>query len=95
MTNPVKKLSKLANKLDLVQLNKNPTKKSYTWCDAEHSPKSRLDYIFMRNDLIDYVKNIVVQKLPGTHKNTRLGDHRYIKCISNLVIWREVKDTGN
>lgn len=66
-------------------LNKNPTKNGYTWCDAENSPKSRIDYIFVRNDSIDYVKNIVVRKLPGTHnKNTRLSDHRLIKCNLNF-----------
>ena len=60
-----KKLSKLTNKLDLVDvwLKKNPTKNGYTWCDAENSPKSRIDYIFVRNDTIDYVKKYCCSKI--------------------------------
>lgn len=87
MTNPTKRLGKLLNKLYLVDvwLNKNPAKYGYTWCDAENSPKSKIDYNFVRNDSIDYVENIVVKKLPVTHnKSTRLSDHRLIKCKLNF-----------
>lgn len=49
------------------------------------SGRVRIDYIFVRNDTIDYVKNIVVRKLPGIHKkNTRLSDHRLLKCNLNF-----------
>lgn len=30
---------------------------------------SRIDYIFVNNDFIDRVKNIIVRRLPGTHNN--------------------------
>lgn len=46
---------------------------------------SRIDYIFVNNDFIDRVKNIIVRRLPGTHdKNTRLRDHILLKCNLNL-----------
>lgn len=43
--------------------------------------KSRIDYVFVNNDVIDRVKNLIVERLHGTHnKNTGLSDHRFLKC---------------
>lgn len=56
--------------MDLVDvwLKKNLMKNGYIWCDVENFLKSRIDYIFVCNDIIDYVKNIVVWKLLGMYK---------------------------
>ena len=78
--NHFKKLWKLFEKLDLIDINvwhnKNPNNAGFTWCDAQNCPKSRIDYISVKSDCIDHVKNIIVIRLPCTYNNkTRLSNH--------------------
>ena len=57
-----------------------PQKNGFTWCDANDCPKSRINYIFISKDLIDFTKNIILKKILGTHdRETRMNDHTYIK----------------
>ena len=74
-----KRLFETINNLNFVDLwhHKHPKKNGFTWCDANNCPKSRIDYIFINNDLIASTKNIILKKIPGTHnRETRMSDHR-------------------
>ena len=57
----LKKLCKLFKELDLIDVwhYKNPNDAGFTQCDAQNCPKSRIDYIFVKSDCLDYVKNII------------------------------------
>ena len=56
----------------------------YTWCDANNTPKSRIDYMFVSNTFVYDIKSLVVRKVPGTHSSgTRMSDH---KCLSLCMI---------
>ena len=54
----------------------------YTWWDATNTPKSRIDFIFANEHLLAKLKQIILPKILGTHKNgTRMSDKRGIKFI--------------
>lgn len=72
---------------------KNGNTNGYTWCDATNTPKSRIDFIFASENLLTKFKQIILRKIPGTHKNgTRMSDHRGIKF--NLVIYENERGNG-
>ena len=78
----VVKLSGIARNLNFVDLwnEKHEHLSGFTWCDAANIPKSRIDYIFLSNNFVYDVKQIIVRKIPGTHSNgCRLSDHRALK----------------
>ena len=65
----------------------------YTWCDTTNTPKSRIYFIFASENILTKVKQIILRKISGTHKNgTRMSDHRGIKF--NLAIYENERGNG-
>ena len=91
-TKILKDILKYMELIDVWQ-GKNGNTNGYTWCDATNTPKSRIDFIFASENLLTKFKQIILRKIPGTHKNgTRMSDHRGIKF--NLVIYENERGNG-
>ena len=91
----VVKLNGIARNLNFTDLwkEKHENLSGFTWCDAANIPKSRIDYIFLSENFVYGVKQIIVRKIPGTHSNgCRLSDHRALKCTFYLS--KNEKGTG-
>ena len=57
----------------------NWKKPGFTWCNADNTPVSRIDYIFISDLILSKVEKINVKQVPGTHSDgIRLSDHRAI-----------------
>ena len=81
------KLCNISKNLSLLDVwnEKHGNLSGFTWCDANNVPKSRIDYVFLSENFIYDVKQIIVRKIPGTHANgCRLSDHRALKCTFYL-----------
>lgn len=66
-------------------MDKHKDLNGFTWCDASDTPRSRIDFVFVNNDLLNQFRNILIRKIPGTHSNgTRMSDHRALKFELNI-----------
>ena len=77
----IRYLNDIINQLDLVDAwkLKHPTLTGFTWCNATNTPTSRIDFIFVSNNLSYMLHKINVRKIPGTHSGKRMSDHRFLK----------------
>lgn len=64
---------------------KNKHSDGFTWCDANNTPRSRIDFVFMSENLSLKTNNLALQKIPGTHSNgNRMSDHKSIQFDLNI-----------
>lgn len=72
--------------LDITDLwfDKHKDLNGFLWYYASDTPRSRIDFVFVNNDLLNQFRNILIRKIPGTHNNgTRMSDHRALKYELN------------
>lgn len=72
--------------LDLWE-EKNEHSDGFTWCDANNTPRSRIDIVYLRENLSLKTNNLALQKIPGTHYNgNRMSDHKSYNLILIFLI---------
>lgn len=62
-----------------------PDIKGFTWCNARDVPTSRIDYVFISNNFVPRIENILLRKIPGTHSGKRMSDHRFVKFTLKIL----------
>ena len=70
----MKKLLKRFTLNDAWVRGKKLTTNGYTWCDKDNNPKSRIDYVFISDNLSYPLNNILLRKAPDI-ENDRFSDH--------------------
>ena len=72
----ISKLNSIIKRCRLVDswIHLNESKVGYTWCNAQHIPSSRIDYIFISDNFSLSIDSMTLRNCPQV-KNNRMSDH--------------------
>lgn len=59
--------------------------KGFIWCNVRDVFISRIDYVFISNNFVLRIENIILRKILGMYLGKRMSDYRFLKFMFKIL----------